>query len=610
MKKTMKNWLLMGLVTLAAGMFTACSSSDDGGSNIPIDTDGYVPVTLPNGLNNRALAGIVKDKDGKGISNVTVTTGSVTVKTNSAGLFVLEQVWVNGNRIVVNFSKDGYFDLTRSCDTYQTGTWDVSLIGKNEAGRSTSVNFEAAAPPTITIGETTVNFPADAFGAYAGTVNVDMAYLNPDDKDFADAMPGGDLQAVRVGGDEAELLSYGMIAVSITDQDGNPLNMQDENGAQVSFPIPASLQGGSAPETIPLWWFNDQTGKWEEDGEAKLVGDHYEGTVKHFSWWNLDYPYQQGTVEGHVYNSEGTPVPNITVHVGQRTTKTNSFGYYRQDVPAGEAFSVSVHSEDYGNYPGDAIANVEPLTPYEVRTVNLTLTKLYKVTGRLVQEGVGSLIGALSFSYGATTLPTVVTRYDGTFDAFIAANYSGPAKLEVTTAAGRKTIDFNVPAGADVSLGDIVFANSVITGGVITVTPSLAGYAPFNIPVPNDLRAYVDDKDNPTSISIEWQPEDWDTWQLEGGWNMIYINYDPQWSMFECIWSSPDFMTQFDSDRQMGTFNLIGIEGDKVKFSINGKCHVSFRGAEDEVWDEDAFYQSGELTATINDNPNGEDGVR
>lgn len=290
MKMNFKNLLLLGMMALAAGAFTACSdssSSSDNGENVPVDP-GYVPVTLPDGLANRTLSGIVKDSKGKAISNVTVSTGTVTTKTNAAGLFTLNQVLVRGNRIVVNFSKDGYFDVTRSCDTYQKGTWEVSLIGKNEDGRSTTKTFSDASETPVKVGSTEVVFPAGGFKSeatgsnYSGTVNVEMAYINPDDEDFADAMPGGDLRAIRVGGTEAELLSYGMIAVSITNDFGDKLNLREGKTAKVSFPIPESLKGKAA-ETIPLWWFNEETGKWEEDGEAKLVGDHYEGEVKHFS---------------------------------------------------------------------------------------------------------------------------------------------------------------------------------------------------------------------------------------------------------------------------------------------------------------------------------------
>ncbi|MBR3442806.1 MAG: hypothetical protein IKG96_04020 [Bacteroidaceae bacterium] len=594
MKKSLKNLLLLGLVSLAAGMFTACSDSSDDSPNVtpPIDEhNGYVPVTLPDGLAARTLTGIVKDTEGKGISGVTVKTGSVSVKTNAAGLFVLEQVWVKGNRIVVSFEKSGYFALTRSCDTYQTGTWEVSLIAESEPGRSTFEYFSSTADKDITIGETKVVLPADGFkneatgSDYSGYVYANVAFISPDDKDFADAMPGGDLQAVRVGGDEAELLSYGMIAVSLTDDMGNKLNLKDGKSAKVSFPIPTSL-AGKTPETIPLWWFNEETGKWEEDGEAKLVGDHYEGEVKHFSWWNLDYPSKQGTVEGHVYAPDGSPIAYITVHVGQRTTKTNSYGYYRQDVPAGEDFMVGIRTEDYGNF-GGANEEVKALTPYEVKTVDLNVTKLYKIKGRLLQEST-PLIGAITLTYGEKTLPSIASKFDGTFEMYAPAKYSGPAKLNIVTAAGRKTVDITLSSTADLAVGDIVFANSAIGGGVITVTPSLPGYAPFNIPVPADLNAYYDPATG--KFSVQWFNEDQD--YESGGWNMFFVD-----QMFECIYYNDEF--SFDTDRWEGSATLVKVEEYKLTFTINGKCRLSFRTGDDEAWDEGAFYQSGELTATI-----------
>ncbi len=601
----MKNLLLMGLVTLAAGMFTACSDSDsDNGGGIPIETDGYVPVTLPDGLATRKLAGIVKDTNGNPIANVTVKTGSVSAKTNAVGMFELDQVWVNGNRIIVSFSKEGYFDLTRACDTYQTGTWEVSLIGKNESGRSTSVNFEAASPSPIKVGEMTVLFPSEAFGAYAGTVDVDMAYLNPDDKDFADAMPGGDLQAVRVGGDEAELLSYGMIAVSITDQDGNPINLQEDKVAEISFPIPASLKGGTLPETIPLWWFNDQTGKWEEDGEAKLVGDHYEGTVKHFSWWNLDYPSQQATVEGHVYNSEGAPLVNVTVHVGQRTTKTNAYGYYRQDVPAGEAFTVSVRSEDYGDYGGDAVVDVDPLTPYEVKKVDLNLTKLGKITGRLLQDG-SPLVGALSLTYGEKKQPTVISKYDGTFVIYSPYNYTGEAKLDITTGAGRKSLTLSLD-NADKNLGDINFESVTPVGGnVITLVPTDAGFPTLNIQLPT-LLAQINESEGGTRTGeagytvmalIDNDDPDRD---YNHGLNMCMFEFGAEGGAGFAEFMGEQDGYWYDCSRYDCTISDVALNGDRLTFKASGTGEMSLT-VDNNYTGSPFAYQSTTLTATIVD---------
>lgn len=593
----MKNLLLLGLISLVAGAFTACSSSSsDDGVVIPPEAvgPGYVPVNLEDGLNARTLSGIVKDSKGNAISGVTVKTGTVTATTNSAGLFTLNQVWVKSNRIIVSFEKTGYFDLTRACDTYQKGTWEVTLIGKHEPGRGVTTTVSSGGDATVGVGNMKLDLPADGYKVegtgsdYSGTVNVDMAYISPDDKDFADAMPGGDLRAVRVGGTEAELLSYGMIAVSLTDGSGNALNLKDGKTAKVSFPIPESLKG-KAEATIPLWWFNEQTGKWEEDGEAKLVGNRYEGEVKHFSWWNLDYPSQQGTVEGYVRNADGTAVPYITVHVGQRTTKTDSYGYYRQTVPAGEDFSVAVLSKDYGNSE-EAIEYVKALSPYEVRTVDLTLAKLYKIRGRLLQ-GDSPLIGAISLAYDGKTLPTWISNYDGTFEMFAPAKYTGAATLTITTAAGRQTKSISI-SNADVELGDIVFGGSSATSGVITINPSLAGRDPFTLPVPEGLTATV--SEDGTSFNVQWQTKDYN----QPGWSMFFVGgNEKDGGFFECIYSTDTFM--FDTDRSSGSVKIVKIADGVLTFTFNGKCRLSFRGATGEVWDENAFYQTGELNAVI-----------
>ncbi len=606
----MKNLLLMGLVTLAAGMFTACSDSDsdNGGGGIPVENNGYVPVNLPDGLANRKLAGIVKDTNGNPIANVTVTTGSVTAKTNAAGMFTLDQVWVNGNRIIVSFSKEGYFDLTRACDTYQTGTWEVSLIGTNETGRSTTFTTTTTGVADISLGGMTVKVPAgelkdEATGsAYTGNVTIKVAYLSPDDRDFADAMPGGDLQAVRVGGNEAELLSYGMIAVSLTGDGGQKLNIdKDGTGAAVVFPIPTSMKD-NPPATIPLWWFNEQTGKWEEDGEAKLVGDHYEGEVKHFSWWNLDYPYQQGTVEGHVLTNEGLPVANVTVHVGQRTTKTNSFGYYRQDVPAGEAFTISVRSEDYGEYGGDALVSVDPLTPYEVKTVDLKLTSLNKITGRLLQDN-SPVIGVVTLIYGDKRLPAVVSKYDGTFVVYAPYNYTGAASLDVIAGAGHKTVSLTLD-NTDKNLGDITFTSpSPVDGNVISIVPTEAGFPTINLQLPT-LLAQINESPDGTRTG-------------EAGYTVMALidrddpNYDFNHGLNMCMFelgntdgpAFAEFMGEqdgynYDCSRYDCTATNISLNGDKLTFKVSGTGNM-FDYTDNNNPESPFVYQSGTLTATI-----------
>ena len=151
MKKSLKNLLLLGLVSLAAGMFTACSDSSDDSPNVtpPIDEhNGYVPVTLPDGLAARPLTGIVKDTEGKGISGVTVKTGSVSVKTNAAGLFVLEQVWAKGNRIVVSTLIRQAHGKFRSSPRVSPAAALLNISAARQTRTSPSERRRSYCPPT------------------------------------------------------------------------------------------------------------------------------------------------------------------------------------------------------------------------------------------------------------------------------------------------------------------------------------------------------------------------------------------------------------------------------------------------------------------------------
>jgi hypothetical protein len=52
-----------------------------------------------------------------------------------------------------------------------------------------------------------------------------------------------------------------------------------------------SVFSPTAPDTIKLWYFDEEVGYWKEDGEAVKVGNKYIGEVTHFTWWNCDVPF-------------------------------------------------------------------------------------------------------------------------------------------------------------------------------------------------------------------------------------------------------------------------------------------------------------------------------
>jgi hypothetical protein len=180
-------------------------------------------------------------------------------------------------------------------------------------------------------------------------VNADMLYLDPNNSNFTELMPGGDLAALRSNSAETQLFSYGMTEVSLTDNAGNPLQLKEGASSELTFPIPAGMES-NPPATIPLWYFDEQRGIWVEEGVATLRGDMYEGSVTHFSWHNLDVPSERVTIRGTVRDCENKPVSYVKVTVDQTAAATNSRGEYTVYVPANTPVTVTVKSRDYSNY--------------------------------------------------------------------------------------------------------------------------------------------------------------------------------------------------------------------------------------------------------------------
>lgn len=77
-------------------------------------------------------------------------------------------------------------------------------------------------------------------------------------------MPGS-LRGTRTDSPEVVLQSFGMVAVEITGANGEALQLANGKTASISFSIAPSLLS-FAPARIPLWYFDENTGLWKEEG--------------------------------------------------------------------------------------------------------------------------------------------------------------------------------------------------------------------------------------------------------------------------------------------------------------------------------------------------------
>ena len=357
MNKVAKNSFLTVMLAVAV-TYTGCKKD-------PVETHGSA-------MQKVALKGRVTGTNGLPISDVTVSTGSLTATTDAQGEFSFDRASVVKKRAVIKFEKSGYFTLTRSGVKGDEMFIEAVLYPKGNSNISLKTSFDAAQAKTLSVpAGMKVDLTASSImradgSAYSGQVNADMLYLDPNNENFTGMMPGGDLAAIRGDNSEVMLVSWGMTDVNFTDNQGNPLQIKSNAPAELTFPIPAGMES-NPPATIPLWSFDEKKGIWIEEGVATLQGNVYVGKVTHFSWVNLDEPARRVTIRGKVKDCDDEPVAYVKVTAGQTSAYTNSRGEYSMTVPDNTSVTVSVTanggtaSKNVPGRPGDSTFNVDDL---------------------------------------------------------------------------------------------------------------------------------------------------------------------------------------------------------------------------------------------------------
>ena len=224
-----------------------------------------------------------------GIAGVTVRAGAVSTITDAAGAFILNGTGL-GQRLSVVFTSSTHAETTR-----------LAVV---EAGRSTDVQARLLrVGTTATVAADTggtvsmLSSPARVvLGAGAlqradgslptGNITVRMTPINP--AVDSSLMPGD--FTTLVSGVATPIESFGALNVELADTAGVALNLR--SGQTATIRIPLATRSASSPATIPLFYFDNTSGRWVQEGTATLAGtspnQYYEGTVTHFSTWNAD----------------------------------------------------------------------------------------------------------------------------------------------------------------------------------------------------------------------------------------------------------------------------------------------------------------------------------
>ncbi|EDP95902.1 hypothetical protein U8527_12290 [Kordia algicida OT-1] len=233
--------------------------------------------------------GRIVDENGLGLENVTITIGNTITTTNYLGIFSINDVSVFDKFAYVKASKEGYILGSRTIVPTPNATNDIQItlleknvVGSVNSGETASISLQNGAEVTFS-GE----FTTETGAPYTGQVDVVMHYLQPNNPETFEQMPGS-LFGKREDGSAVGMETYGMLGINLFSPSGESLNINENAPATLTFPVDASTP--NAPTQMPLWYFDEEQGYWKEEGIATKVGNEYIAEVTHFSWWNCDLP--------------------------------------------------------------------------------------------------------------------------------------------------------------------------------------------------------------------------------------------------------------------------------------------------------------------------------
>lgn len=257
---------------------------------------------------------VLSASTGQPAPGVTVRLGAANAQTDTEGRFQLPAGAAN-ERALLQLAGGGFGETTRVLRLGTEGLSDLQVrllpatqTGQVEAATGGSVgSSDGRARVTLAAGSLQ---RADGTPA-TGTVAVQLTVINP--AVDSSLMPGD--YTTLVDGAARSIESFGALAVELRDSAGQALNLRA--GQTATLRIPLGTRSAQPPSTVPLFFFDERSGRWVQEGSATLQGSgadrYYEGTVSHFSVWNADQLIETVYLQGCVADASGQRVARAWV---------------------------------------------------------------------------------------------------------------------------------------------------------------------------------------------------------------------------------------------------------------------------------------------------------
>jgi Immunoglobulin I-set domain len=346
--RNVRGWVAAGLVAFVA----ACGGG--GGS------DAGTPPATPAAATGTVSGQVLASDSAQPIANAQVSLGAMTAQADAQGRFTIGNAAVAA-RAVVGVRADGFGKAFTVAEVRADTTSNVTVRMTRSAPAQTFAADEAA---TLTVPQSMaqVQLPANGLvdatsgAAASGALTARLTPIDP--ARDAETMPGDYTNAAG-----ASIESFGALSVELSDAGGARLNLKP--GSTATVRIALATRSAAPPTSVPLFYFNETTGRWVEEGRATLRGtapnQFYEGTVTHFTVWNADQVADTIFVRGCLRNADGSVAANLPVrsegidYTGNATRPSDAQG--RFEVPIRRSGRAVVYSPS-GN--GSNAVNVGP----------------------------------------------------------------------------------------------------------------------------------------------------------------------------------------------------------------------------------------------------------
>lgn len=425
------------------------------------------------------FSGTVAATDAPAVEGATVDVNGRTTQTSPQGGFAL--VVPESNRYVLTITKPGYQLLSKVFDVGVMGGRYLLVRAQQfvfdaakgselvERGRQERPGAQVVIPP----GSLTV--ASGSITAYVSTIDL---------RDPEGRFPG-EYAGINSGGREVGINSLGAVDVTLADSAGKPVDLAPGRTALVKIPVDSVQLGvpgmpGTAPATVPIWFYNRKTGLWEAEGTAKLVGNVYEATVRHFSTINADVEFSNPAC----------------VRIVSDTTRLSLPYQLRVSVPAASPAKVVTKSV------ADALSVVVRLpqnTAIKLEVLD-SAGQVIPLATKVHTTGATSSPAFPNYDYGSCTSEVTMTFAEPSNGGFL--NYYGLntpeqadayyAKIDPVATAGSGTVS---SAGTTVTGTGTAFTTFFVPGHLIraagqvrliqavTSNTTLVTESPFNPPL-------------------------------------------------------------------------------------------------------------------------------